>query len=746
MWHVENDIREIMSSLPSECSYIDYKQIPYQKQKRHDFVKDVIAMLNSSECIGKRKYIIFGVTDEKQLVGIRPEQQVDDNEFQNWADDIVPRPQIQTGTVKFEDKLFGYICILESNDFDIYEAGKTVCCDPNLKSLGKNAVFQGQAFMRRGSRNQVMMHPDRERFIAHSRLNIQHYIHNDVTTNRHDLLLTVSAILGAWDERKVGDQTAIEKIYGDDFSGFQSELRDYNATNHGVFSFSGDVWMLNDRIGFLQNIASRITGDHLKKVEELTCSVLLSTDHYLDLIKNHNDEVTEQSSITGYHYSNALRKKIFEFWAFLGNNKEFFSETVQRVFGYAWNKIVKTLMKEDDSRVWDANTKDLSLIAETYPYIFLRELEEAIHNKRPGILHFITEDMTYALCDAIAFAAMYKDTFSKAGLILIELGEYNECFVEKLITVMLPWLPLTEADIDARIGLLKAGFQEKSDLTWKVLVQLLPNKRTTSIVSNKPLFYRQADIPTLAISGEEYGKAIDKLILLACEKAEGNSDRIVDLIPAIGDISEDGRRRIVRLIWENCISLSDSERYKIWMKIIDFMTFQKRCSDEYWARRTDQIKLLEDLASFYEKKIWYPKERRLFRNDQWDLIDDYDDFEGSEKKISEMQDIVATRIYDLGEEILIKFISNIENQEVFGRHLANVHISESCVLKIIGMIDQENSSNKRFAIGFVRGSYFHKNVRTNWMMNIRRIIGKKWMCIRWHLMRRFLLSLLFKNS
>ena len=47
MWHVENEIYEILSSLPSECSYIDYKQIPYQKQKRQDFVKDVIAMLNS---------------------------------------------------------------------------------------------------------------------------------------------------------------------------------------------------------------------------------------------------------------------------------------------------------------------------------------------------------------------------------------------------------------------------------------------------------------------------------------------------------------------------------------------------------------------------------------------------------------------------------------------------------------------------------------------------------------------------
>ena len=58
MWFVEEDIKKILTELPSECSYLDYKEIPYLKNKKHDFIKDVIAMLNSPECIGKKKYII----------------------------------------------------------------------------------------------------------------------------------------------------------------------------------------------------------------------------------------------------------------------------------------------------------------------------------------------------------------------------------------------------------------------------------------------------------------------------------------------------------------------------------------------------------------------------------------------------------------------------------------------------------------------------------------------------------------
>ncbi len=709
MQHVENDIYEILSSLPSECSYIDYKQIPYQKLKRHDFVKDVIAMLNSSECIGKRRFIIFGVTDEKELLGIQPEQQFDDNEFQNWADGIMPRPQIQTGTVKYEGKLFGYVCILETNDFDIYEVKNTVCGNPNLKSLGKIAVMQGQAFVRRGSRNEVMMQPDRESFMAHKRLTVQPLPQTAGIINQYNLLLSVIALIGGWDEGRLGDQKAIEELYDDDFSKFQAELREYNDNNRGLFVLDNGIWKLNDRIGLLHTIANRIYDDQFKKMEELTCSIILSTDPYLDLIKHHNDEVMEQQRETRYIYSDVLRKNIFEFWAFVGNNTKLFSGASNNTFGIAWNKIVETLVEKGSWKVWDTNASVLSSIAETYPYIFLREIEEAIYNKRKGILQFVEDDKAYSLCEAVALLAMYKDTFSKAGMILLELGTHNECFTEKLITIMLPWLPRTEADIDARNGFMKAAFREQPDLAWKIMIQLMPNKRTTSIIPIKPLFYKQAEIPEHIISGDAYEKAIDELILLACENVKGNAGRTVDLVQILNDVREDNREKLIHVIRNGCATFTDAEKYKIWIEIVDFVANQKRFADENWSLKKDQIASIEVLASCYEDAIWLPNERRLFRNDQWELIDDYKDFEGSEKKISEAQDNSAARIYALGEEDLNKFICIIENQETFGRHMANIQVSESYVLRIIDMIDQADSPQKRFAMGFVRNAYFLQN-------------------------------------
>ena len=57
-------IFRILSELPTEKSYIDYKQIPYLENKKADFIADVCGFLNSIDSYKKDKFIIFGVQDK----------------------------------------------------------------------------------------------------------------------------------------------------------------------------------------------------------------------------------------------------------------------------------------------------------------------------------------------------------------------------------------------------------------------------------------------------------------------------------------------------------------------------------------------------------------------------------------------------------------------------------------------------------------------------------------------------------
>ena len=64
---IEDKIINILKNLPNESNYLDYKQIPYFKEKKPAFIKDIIAFLNSREALEKDKFIIIGVTDKLEL-------------------------------------------------------------------------------------------------------------------------------------------------------------------------------------------------------------------------------------------------------------------------------------------------------------------------------------------------------------------------------------------------------------------------------------------------------------------------------------------------------------------------------------------------------------------------------------------------------------------------------------------------------------------------------------------------------
>jgi len=108
---IEDKIINILKNLPNESNYLDYKQIPYFKEKKPAFIKDIIAFLNSKEALEKDKFIIIGVTDKLELMGLpKDKQMLDDASYQTWiTTHITPQPIIETGSISYKEKTFGYI-------------------------------------------------------------------------------------------------------------------------------------------------------------------------------------------------------------------------------------------------------------------------------------------------------------------------------------------------------------------------------------------------------------------------------------------------------------------------------------------------------------------------------------------------------------------------------------------------------------------------------------------------------------
>lgn len=232
MRYADDFITETLIKLPSECAYLDYKEIPYLKDHYHDLIKDVIAMLNSEEGIGCNKAIIFGVSDSTpcHLIGIdsflaNTTEKFDDATYQTVFDRITPRPHVTVGTVTYQGRTFGYVLMdADMNREWIYEVKETFISKSSPTKLG---VFIGQAFMRRGSKNYVMMQQDRDHLkeVCGTPLSLRWNQNWYATATSEIDPILIAAIISCWNENNRNDCALVELLSGVPYSSWIQSLR-----------------------------------------------------------------------------------------------------------------------------------------------------------------------------------------------------------------------------------------------------------------------------------------------------------------------------------------------------------------------------------------------------------------------------------------------------------------------------------------------------------------------------------------
>lgn len=162
--NIENKIKEILEELPNENSELDYKVIEYKMKNKNEIIKDVLAMLNSLDSYEHDKFIIFGVSDNKNIVGLK-ENMSDDAKYQEIFDTYIePRPKLETGQIEYKkeslNKKIGYFFISSDNLQTPYEIKKDLIFESR-----KGCLPAGASYIRTGSRNPSLLEKDREELI-----------------------------------------------------------------------------------------------------------------------------------------------------------------------------------------------------------------------------------------------------------------------------------------------------------------------------------------------------------------------------------------------------------------------------------------------------------------------------------------------------------------------------------------------------------------------------------------------------
>lgn len=739
---LKNKLYQILSELPDENSWLDYKAIPYQKNKRADFIKDLCGFLNSIDSYGKDKFIIIGIRDKtKETFGIKEKPMQDDEYYQQLADIIEPRPSIETGTINFKIKNveipFGYIFISKDNTNRVYSISETY---PEAKNGQKNlddeeiksVVYASTAYIRKGSCNRILSEYDRREIYEIDRINqnvslpISNY-YNINSSSENDKILKTVIIFGEWDENNKNDKDVLSNFIGKSYEKWILILRTLLKDKNCILKYKDNKWKIKDKYNTIKKYAPEFFKDEIESFKIAAINILSERNPKFDLDNDKRSMHNIYNKNT--RYSNILRKSIAESLAIITANYKKF-KNCKNDAGNLSLLVVRDVLKNNNWEIWASIGELLPFLAEAAPEEFLTQLDDKLKNNFEMIKKLFSEKEYYVttynystgLYWALELIAWESRNLIESCMLLAKISKIDKEAINHIANIILPWYPQTKAPIENRIIVVKNILKENPNEGWELLKKLMPGEITVASPSYKPKWINVIDENESDILQSDYWKQINAYIDLAILNSKTNCKKICDLIDIIDVVPTDLFNKIlVKLSSTNIISLNENRKFVIWNHLEDLIMWHKNISKSKHSLPNEAILKLELLASNLKPNNILIFAKRYFRKDTWYLIDDRKNYTSSEKRLYRLQVELMQEILLLGYEKMIDFVKTVEDSYIVGVCTVEAKPMKQLESKIFDCLESKNINLIEFGKGYVYKNFTFKGYSwinsldvTNW--------------------------------
>ena len=690
----------------SESSVIDYKIEPYPKDKDCELFKDVLAMANSCDRPGEDRWIVFGVENRThRLVGVdaaHPDL-LDDAAYQQKLQKIEPHLVVELVEVpaekvidtNAENKKFVAFYIPNSNVGEIYELSSPVK-NKTPNSKGELIRYEaGTSFIRIGSSTRPLREKDRIR--------IRSLKDSLMTLSPADygrpLAVSPSAsnaidnlwLLGSWDDKNEQDREMISHLCGVPYQEATKEL--HASLDHGLFHLVGSTWTIRDRIGALSSIGAHLTGSALQILATSLGEIISSVDEQYSLPEGKRLSADLLNISRGC--SEDARRGAASCCACLSNHRELLPNCTDRDVDSFVSTVLAALFNTDDWRIPASADEVMPLLAEASPNIYLASIERALKKHR-AIRDYLGEHLTglsstymgWGLISSIKVCARQKDLLSRAMTLLVGISPYTTLSKDAMVTILLPWLPQTEASAESRIGMGRYLMRCGESQAWNALRELLPNKATSTIGADKPTYLSTPDFSEPAPMEEFWhvSKAYCKCVL---EGMRGRPDRMTDVASDVMSfVDADMVAEFSDALERSCSELEDNNRYPVWREIL---TFLRRCAqvpDAAWMPSEKNLARLTSLRDSIAPRDPYYRALLMHSLNDYDLAGDDETLdEMHASALSQRLDSLEQAYLTHGFAIVERLISDGAKGAFLGETLAHLDLTAEQQGAVLQMFD-----------------------------------------------------------
>ncbi len=380
----------------------------------------------------------------------------------------------------------------------------------------------------------------------------------------------------------------------------------------------------------------------------------------------------------------------------------------------------------------------MPLLAEAVPDEFLKAVEDALKQEPCPFDNIFAqegngitgENYLTGLLWALETLAWEEDFLVRVSVILGELaacdpgGNWANRPLNSLSTILLPWHPQTIATIDKRKVTVQTLANELPDVAWKLLLSLLPDQHQMSMGSHKPTW--RESIPdewTGKVSKEEYREQVFFYAEFAVEKAKDNVGRLNELISNIDNLHKPAFDMLLTYLSSDCITAKpENIKMSLWNGLVDFTAKHKRYSDAKWARDSNLIAQIDEVANKLKPTSPQNLYACLFNGRDFDLYEENDDFQEQQKQLTEKrQQALKLILNDGGIDGVIIFVNRVDSPSNVGQALGGVADASIDAKILPAYLDSGESKLEQFAGAYVWGRYLYNG--WDWVDNI---ISKEW--------------------
>lgn len=528
--------------------------------------------------------------------------------------------------------------------------------------------------------------------------------------------LIPALLLGRWDEGYPGDIELLEKLYGTSYAKYKEVLAKWLNLPESPLKKIGETWRLTSPLDLWRSISVHLLERDFQLIEECFIQAYHSGNSVLESQMDLPDSIS--------------KKRTYSDWVREGLTQSLILISIPQVEvslrdPQSWvDRIIGGLLSKARGETWVSINRELPLIAEASPQVFLQYASRSLSHRPPEIMDMFKEKpgvvvpmashtgLLWAL-EELAWMPLY---FKNACLLLHKLatldpgGSLANRPLNSLTEIFKAWHHQTLASYEERVKVLREMLRRDVDVSWKLLKSLLPNFSSgTPSLTHRMRWRVFWEVPHLTYTYREifnmYSEVVDMLISLC----DGDETRFSDLIEVAPGCMPRDRERILKWVQENVGEIRH-EKNLAWHTLRRVLNKHKLYPDANWALRREELYPLELLYNQLQPDDVQARYMYLFNEDIYYEVLEPSSITLSYRELSHdsiaglmataRERAVAELVEELGVERVLELRLEVKSPSYLGEALAKV-IKEEQDLQYVWQCLEDDAPHIAFAHGFI---------------------------------------------